>query len=37
MTKRKIEIYEGRGNVFADQGPPNPEERRLKASIVAEL
>jgi predicted XRE-type DNA-binding protein len=37
MTKRKIEVYEGSGNVFADLGLPNPEERLLKASIVSEL
>ena len=37
MTKRKIEIDEGSGNVFADLGLPNPEERLLKASIVGEL
>ena len=37
MTKRKVEVYEGSGNVFADLGLPNPEERLLKASIVGEL
>src|ERR1700694_1508705 len=37
MTKRKIKVYEGSGNVFADLGLPNPEERLLKASIVSEL
>ena len=37
MTKRKVEAYEGSGNVFADLGLPNPEERKLKASIVIEL
>jgi predicted XRE-type DNA-binding protein len=37
MTKRKIEIHEGSGNVFADLGLPNSEARMLKASIVAEL
>lgn len=42
MTKRKIEarkieVYEGSGNVFADLGLPNSEERKLKASIVIEL
>ena len=36
MTK-KIEAYEGSGNVFADLGLPNPEERLLKAGIVAQL
>jgi predicted XRE-type DNA-binding protein len=37
VTKRKIEVYEGSGNVFADLGLPNPEERLLKANIVSEL
>ena len=37
MTKRKIKAYEGSGNVFADLGLPNPEERKLKSSIVIEL
>ena len=37
MTKRKIEAYEGRGNVFADLGLPNPEQRLRKSSIVTEL
>ena len=37
MTKRKTKIYEGSGNVFADLGLSNPEERLLKANIVSEL
>jgi len=37
MTKRKIEIHESSGNVFADLGLPNTEERLLKANIVNEL
>jgi predicted XRE-type DNA-binding protein len=37
MTKRKIDVYQGSGNVFADLGLPNPEERLLKANIVSEL
>ncbi len=37
MTKHKIEVQEGSGNVFADLGLPNAEERLLKANIVAEL
>jgi predicted XRE-type DNA-binding protein len=37
MTKRKTEVYEGSGNVFADLGLPNSEERLLKAGIVSEL
>jgi predicted XRE-type DNA-binding protein len=37
MTKRKIEVDEGTGNVFADLGLPDSEERLLKANIVVEL
>jgi predicted XRE-type DNA-binding protein len=37
VTKRKIEVYEASGNVFADLGLPSAEERLLKASIVSEL
>jgi hypothetical protein len=37
MTKRKVEAYEGSGNIFADLGLPNPEERLLNAGIVAQL
>jgi predicted XRE-type DNA-binding protein len=37
MTKRKIEAHEGSGNVFADLGLRNSEERLLKANIVVEL
>jgi predicted XRE-type DNA-binding protein len=37
MTKRKVEADESKGNVFADLGLPYPEERLLKASIVAQL
>jgi predicted XRE-type DNA-binding protein len=37
MTKRKIEAHEGSGNVFADLGLPDSEERMLKAGIVVEL
>ena len=37
MRKHKIEVYEGSGNVFADLGLPNPEERLLKANIVSVL
>jgi predicted XRE-type DNA-binding protein len=37
MTKHKIEVHEGSGNVFADLGLPNAEERLLKANIVTEL
>ena len=37
MTKHKIEVQEGSGNVFADLGLPDSEERMLKAGIVVEL
>jgi predicted XRE-type DNA-binding protein len=37
VTKRKIEAYEGSGNVFADLGLDNPEELLLKSGIVNEL
>jgi predicted XRE-type DNA-binding protein len=37
MTKRKIEAYESTGNVFADLGLPNADERLLKANLVNEL
>jgi predicted XRE-type DNA-binding protein len=37
MRKHKIEVHEGSGNVFADLGLPNAEERLLKANIVVEL
>jgi len=36
-VKHEIEVHEGSGNVFADLGLPNAEERLLKAKIVAEL
>jgi predicted XRE-type DNA-binding protein len=37
MTKRKMEIHESSGNVFADLGLPDSEQRLLKAKIVNEL
>lgn len=37
MTKRKIEAHVSSGNVFADLGLPDSEERMLKAGIVIEL
>ncbi|MDI4235972.1 helix-turn-helix transcriptional regulator [Bradyrhizobium sp. Arg237L] len=37
MSKRKLEAYQSSGNVFADLGLPNAEERLLKANIVNEL
>lgn len=37
MTKRKVQAYEGSGNVFTDLGLDNPEELLLKSGIVNEL
>ena|ERR1700676_3899007 len=37
MTKRKIKIHEGSGNVCADLGLPNSAARMLMAGIVAGL
>jgi predicted XRE-type DNA-binding protein len=37
MTKRKIEAYEGGGNIFADLELPNADDLLLKSSIVIEL
>jgi predicted XRE-type DNA-binding protein len=37
MTKRKMEAHVSSGNVFADLGLPDSEERMLKAGIVIEL
>ena len=34
MSKDKIEYEVGSGNVFADLGLPNPEERKLKAHLA---
>jgi hypothetical protein len=31
---RAIEVEEGSGNVFADLGLPNPEERLAKAALA---
>ncbi|MFZ0465534.1 MAG: helix-turn-helix transcriptional regulator, partial [Candidatus Acidiferrales bacterium] len=36
MTK-KIEVEEGSGNVFADIGLPNPEERLAKADLAIRI
>ncbi len=36
MAKR-IKVIEGSGNVFADLGLPNPEERLAKADLVREI
>jgi predicted XRE-type DNA-binding protein len=35
--RKKIEAHESSGNVFADLGLPDSEERMLKAGIVVEL
>ncbi len=35
ISKPKVE--EGRGNVFADLGLPNPEQERLKAHLTLEI
>ena len=37
MTKPEIEAHEGSGNVFADLGLPDAEQRLLKSQIVAQL
>jgi predicted XRE-type DNA-binding protein len=34
---RKIEYTESSGNIFADLGLPNPEERRLKAELAVQI
>ncbi len=33
----KSEVFIGCGNVFADMGRPNPEERQLKAYLIMEI
>jgi predicted XRE-type DNA-binding protein len=37
MTKREIEATESSGNLFADLGLPDAEQRLLKSQIVAQL
>jgi len=37
MKKRHSEIEEGSGNVFADLGLPNPEERFAKAELARKI
>jgi predicted XRE-type DNA-binding protein len=37
MTKRKILVEAGSGNIFADLGLPDAEEHFLKAQIVSEI
>lgn len=34
MSKEKIEVEKGSGNVFKDLGLPNPEERLAKAQLA---
>ena len=35
--EEEIEVFVGCGNVFADLGIPNPEERQLKAYLIMEI
>ncbi len=35
--EEEIEVFIGSGNVFADLGLPNPEERQLKAHLSIEI
>jgi len=35
--KEEIEVYHGSGNVFADMGLPNPEERLAKAELAIKI
>ncbi len=35
--EEETEVFVGSGNVFADLGLPNPEERQLKAYLVMEI
>jgi predicted XRE-type DNA-binding protein len=37
MTRRKIAVEEGSGNVFADLGFEKPEEEQLRADLVLQL
>jgi predicted XRE-type DNA-binding protein len=37
MMKEHITITEGSGNVFADLGLPNPEERKTKAELAYQI
>jgi predicted XRE-type DNA-binding protein len=37
MTKSKIPVHTGSGNVFADVGFDNPEEMQLRADLVQQL
>jgi len=35
--EKESEVFVGCGNVFADLGLPNPEERQLKAYLIMEI
>ncbi|MGH7819946.1 MAG: helix-turn-helix domain-containing protein [Candidatus Binatia bacterium] len=37
MPRRKVQVEEGSGNVFADIGVKNPEEALLKAQLVRRI
>lgn len=37
MNKKKIEVHESAGNIFADLGLPDADTHFLKAQLVAEL
>ena len=37
MNKKKIEVHESAGNIFADLGLPDADAHFLKAQLVAEL
>ena len=37
MPKKKIQVEEGSGNVFADLGLPNPEQELLKARLTLQI
>ena len=37
MTKRKMRVEEGSGNIFADLGLPNPEQELLKARLTLQI
>ena len=37
MTKRKMRVAAGSGNIFADLGLPNPEQELLKAHLTLQI
>lgn len=37
VTRSKIAIEESSGNIFADIGPPNPDERLAKAALAIRI